>query len=61
MPPSPCALDLESVRGIIGGERGEEEEEEAPALVLAVSGRCVLDGGECCEREGEGIVEAALL
>lgn len=36
MPPSLCALDLESVRGIIGGERGEEEEEEAPALVLAV-------------------------
>ena len=35
MPPSLCALDLESVRGIIGGERGEEEE-EAPALVLAV-------------------------
>ena len=44
MPPSLCALDLESVRGIIGGERGEEEEEEAPALVLAVG--VVLDGGE---------------
>ena len=45
MPPSLCALDLESVRGIIGGERGEEEEEEA-ACSRVGSGRCVLDGGE---------------